>query len=56
MCGVVRCNLFLCRSGTATNDLAPAIKLYKHGQVYKCDKNGFINCGIGKVHHSTCRE
>ena len=35
--------------GTATDDLVPAIKLYKHGQVYKSDRNGFINCGVGKV-------
>ena len=36
-------------SGTASDDIAFAIDTYKKGHPYKCDKDGIIDIGVGKV-------
>ena len=36
-------------SGTASDDIASAIETYKKGHPYKCDKDGIIDIGVGKV-------
>ena len=36
-------------SGTASDDIASAIDTYKKGHPYKCDKDGIIDIGVGKV-------
>jgi len=36
-------------SGTASDDIAAAIRTYKQGHPYKCDRLGYVNIGIGKV-------
>ena len=36
-------------SGTASDDIASAIDTYKNGHPYKCDKDGIIDIGVGKV-------
>lgn len=36
-------------SGTASDDIASAIETYKRGHPYKCDKDGIIDIGVGKV-------
>ncbi|XP_048590037.1 50S ribosomal protein L1 [Nematostella vectensis] len=37
------------RRGTATDDIVTAIRTYKQGHPYKCDKHGYLNAGIGKL-------
>ena len=36
-------------SGTASDDIASAIETYKKGHPYKCDRDGIIDVGVGKV-------
>lgn len=38
-----------CVKGTASDDIAAAIETYKKGHPYKCDKDGIIDIGVGKV-------
>ena len=35
--------------GTASDDIVAAIKAYKQGHPYRCDRHGHMNIGIGKV-------
>ncbi|XP_020631126.1 uncharacterized protein LOC110068095 [Orbicella faveolata] len=37
------------RRGTASDDIASAIETYKKGHPYKCDKDGIIDIGVGKL-------
>ncbi|XP_078355322.1 large ribosomal subunit protein uL1-like, partial [Oculina patagonica] len=37
------------RRGTASDDIAAAIETYKRGHPYKCDKDGIIDIGVGKL-------
>ncbi|XP_068737458.1 large ribosomal subunit protein uL1-like [Montipora capricornis] len=37
------------RRGTASDDIVAAIKAYKQGHPYRCDRHGHMNIGIGKL-------
>ncbi|XP_074608349.1 large ribosomal subunit protein uL1-like [Acropora palmata] len=38
------------RRGTASDDIVTAITDYKQGHPYRCDRHGYINIGLGKLH------
>lgn len=37
------------RRGTASDDIAAAIRTYKQGHPYRCDRLGYVNIGVGKL-------
>ena len=37
--------------GTASDDIATAIRTYKQSHPYRCDRLGYVNIGVGKVHN-----
>ncbi|CAH3149288.1 unnamed protein product [Porites lobata] len=37
------------RRGTASDDIATAIRTYKQGHPYRCDRLGYVNIGVGKL-------
>lgn len=37
------------RRGTASDNIAAAIDAYKKGHPYRCDREGIVNIGVGKL-------
>ena len=42
--------------GTASDNIAAAIDAYKKGHPYRCDREGIVNIGVGKVTNNCCQE
>ena len=42
--------------GTASDNIAAAIDAYKKGHPYRCDREGIVNIGVGKVTDNCCQE